>query len=157
MNNSARLRIEDFLLKYRISSKRIDKHTKWKLQQEWRKNFAANVREKTGKWMFKGIDWHAFSYSYTYSLKGIKAETAYDNLKAKEFFLISSNEQVPSYECNTISPPSAAEVRDFLFENPDLFDMYISAPDFHWTMVFTHEQKHGLGPYFAFKASENSE
>jgi Domain of unknown function (DUF4275) len=157
MSNSARLQIENFLLKYKINNKQIDKQTKWNLRQEWRKNFAVNVRDKTGKWIFKGIDWHAFSYSYTDSSQGMKAEEAYDNLKPKEFFLISSNDQVPSYECKTLSPPSAAEVRIFLSDNPDLFDMYISAPDFHWTIVFTHEQKHGLGPYFAFKSSENSE
>jgi len=28
-------------------------------------------------------------------------------------------------------------------------DVYVTPPDFAWTMAFTHEQDAGLGPYFA--------
>lgn len=138
-------KIADFLTVHGYAFTTLGRKQKWEIQRDWRRQFSAGVNDATGKWVYKGKDWHAFSYGFTPCLKGARAEAAYDALTAESFLLLSSNEDVPAFKCET-GPPKLSALESLAMEHPSLLDLYISSPQFSWTFVLTHE---AIGPFFA--------
>lgn len=139
--------LEQFLSNHASGFVRLGTRDKWQFQQRWREHFATGVKEATGKWVLNGIDWHAFSSSYTPCLKGSRAEIAYRQLEVEAFVLLSSNEHLPGYICTARELPDLNDLYAFTEQNPQVLDLYLFAPDLRWTMVLTHEQEHG--PFLA--------
>lgn len=121
-----------------------DLHRKelWSLQQAWRQVYAIKVKAETGKWIYRGVDWHTFSFGFAKCLEGNQAYREYEFLPPCGFLVIPDNPNTQNVGllCRSKAMP---DLREF-------GDVYVSDPQLDWTMVFTHE--HGsCGPYFARK------
>ena len=136
--------IKEFLNHHSIECEPLSQKAKWELQQKWREHFAAAVKESTGKWVLGGADWHAFSSGHTPALSGFRAEVEYATLDAGSFVLISSNEHLLSYRCETRILPDLKTLYSFMNQNPEVLDLYLFSTDFRWTVVFTHEAQHRI-------------
>lgn len=144
--------LKDFLESNDFAVSVLGKQNKWKLQQRWREIFTSDVKEQTGKWMYEGCDWHAFSYGFSPCINGAEAERLFDSTLAGEIFCISSNEEVPAYQCIGGKLPSYESISAFLCNAPGYYDLFIISCDFKWTMVFVHEQS--FGPYYCLSTAE---
>jgi hypothetical protein len=126
----------------------------WLARMDWRRTFAGHVKRSTGKWVV-GTDAAAFCYPSAVCLKGPEARDAYDQLIAKEFVAFTSKEHEPIFLCRG-KPPLYKNVVAFVTYTTDLIDVYLSDPNFAWTMVFTHEIDMDFGPYFSRKEWQTS-
>jgi len=122
--------------------KPLNQQEQWKLKQKWRENYSQGVKERTGKWIHNGFDWHAFSYGFATASSGEKAFAEYRAVCAKDFFVVPEDfsGQI-GYRCYGISLPDLSSLGD---------DLYVFPPSMEWTMAFTHEGP-DIGPYFARK------
>jgi hypothetical protein len=114
---------------------------KWQVLQKWRETYCATLKMRTGKWVHKGIDWHVFSYGYANHVKGERAKQEYFSMSDQSYYVVPGNDSLSAYLC------SSDLMSDFAIL--PTIDIYIFHVDLDWTMVFTHEQDMGLGPYFS--------
>jgi Domain of unknown function (DUF4275) len=131
--------LEGVLERHAVTFQQIAAAEVPRLQKKWRESFAHKVMEKTGEAVHLGFDWHAFSYEFAYALYGDAAVEAYRSESAPRFFALPNLGTGNAYKCE------AARLPDL---RGSLRDVYIVAPDYSWTMVFTHEE---MGPYFTRK------
>lgn len=122
-------------------------------QTKWREAFGRGVKESTGKWTYKGIDWHAFSYRFAPCLRGAKAEDAFNRVASPPFVLLVTHSETHGYRCDG-KVPSVANLQRLMAESRLPLDLYLSAVDYEWTMIITHEGQNGIGPFFAMKTVE---
>jgi hypothetical protein len=108
------------------------------MRDAWRRVYARPLKRDLGVWIRAGFDWHVFSYEHTYALERDAATTAYRAENCKELIVFSNDERDLGCRVRLASPPPLDDEQD----------VYISPPDFSWTMVFTHE-KNWFGPYFS--------
>lgn len=151
MSLSLETQIPKFLVDNRLSAQYLSRKEVWMLQEAWRKIYSKRVSEKTGKWIYKGKDWHSFSYSFTDSISGSRAELAYKNESPIEFILLISNRESVAYSCKGEVPPSVEDLNLLLQQSSEPVDFYVFPFDLSWTLVMTHEV--GCGPYFAINHS----
>lgn len=137
--------LEGFLSETQIVASRLSKTKKLILQRAWRKIFAMSTFEKTGKWRYRGHDWHSFSYEFHTHIDGGKAIKAYSRTKAFVFYIVPEDEPLHAYECRGRKLPDLSSLNQ---------DIYVFPPDLAWTMVFTHEQPE-MGPYYAESVNES--
>ena len=107
------------------------------LQVQWRRVFSSRVKKLTGKNVYLGFDWHAFSYSMVHSLKGEDARQAYRQESCRAFYVLPHMDEGPGYKCQAKTLPVI---------DGEHIDAYICPLSFGWTMVYTHESE--CGPYF---------
>jgi hypothetical protein len=131
--------LHDFLISLGASVKVIEKSALQCLDKEWLLTFSSNVKAKTGKWVYNGYRWHAFSFNYEKSIDGHKALDYYLSLRPKRFFVFSDWGPEIGLLCEGIIPPDLSSLHT---------DLYVFPRSLLWTMSFTHEQP-DLGPYFA--------
>ena len=112
----------------------------WEFQQRWREVFSKKVKAQKGRWIYRGFDWHAFSYNFAQYKEGSNAYESYKRIKEQNFIIISEDEGSPSFSCTSERAPDLSNF---------MGDYYVFPETLEWTMVFTHED--GLGPYFARK------
>lgn len=118
--------------------------------QRWREVFARGVKEKTGKWTFKGFDWHAFSYKFTPAKEGIRARDEYHAMKCGEaIVMILGIGGQPIFFRLVGRLPTGDSLQIIVDNQASPIDLYISDPQANWTMVFTHEVSSGIGPFFS--------
>jgi hypothetical protein len=110
-------------------------------KQRWLETFCPNVFGKTGRWIHLGIRWHAYSYGFEHATTGELARATYLEQQARDFLLYVESHDL-LFDC--FGTPSPLLWQD---------DLYVFPRDLAWTMVFTHEEDAGLGPYFARPAS----
>jgi hypothetical protein len=107
------------------------------LRESWRRTYARPLKRTLGVWQRGGFYWHVFSFEHTYALEGDAARTAYRAQRCSELIVLPNEDTDYAARVRTSTPPDLEGEQD----------VYISPPDFSWTMVFTHED--GLcGPYF---------
>lgn len=125
--------------KYQIAAEPVEVAPARRLNKQWLERFCANVKLKTGKWVYRGYRWHAWSFGYESALHGARAFEAFVERQATEYYLYLEREDL-LLDCS--GPPSP----DFrsLFE-----EAYIFPYDVSWTFALTHEMTMDLGPYFA--------
>ena len=106
-------------------------------KSRWLECFASEVKAKTGQWIYRGYVWHAYTYGFATALDGQEALREYTKINANKF-LVWSRDDGFVFRC-------------FGTASPDLGggEYYVFPDDFAWTMIFTHEQGIGCGPYFA--------
>jgi hypothetical protein len=109
------------------------------VDRRWLEAYCGNVKRATGEWIHLGYRWHAYSYSFERALVGDAARAAYQARAVTEFYAYFESDDL-LFTC--VSGPSP-DMDDFGDE------LYLFPPSLAWTMVFTHEQGIGLGPYFA--------
>ena len=110
------------------------------LLQEWRYVYAAWLCVVTGKWTWRGYDWHAFSFNHARALARERASFAYATLTPPSSYVVCPHdERLPALE---VVGGSLAD-----FKNSGL-DIYVWPDDFAWTMAFAREDG-WFGPYFS--------
>ncbi len=127
----------------------LDKPVRRRLCVQWREVFAPHVLLATGKSVYKGCDWHAFSYRealvgrsrppWQILLEGRDALAEYGRQRAEELYVVPASSAVQAVRIRGDVPPDLLEDRE---------DVWVAPPDFAWTAFFTH---HGWdhGPWFA--------
>jgi hypothetical protein len=108
------------------------------ITKRWRERFFPHVFRETGRWVHLGYHWHAYSYRFEAALNGHEALAAYA-ARAERKLLVYFEEDA-LFDAYGEPSPDLSAWRD---------DVYLFPHDLAWTMVFTHEQTLGLGPYFA--------
>lgn len=145
--------LQDRLLNYfqtnNVIANPLSIKERWKIQQSWRETFAFEVKAKTGKWTYRGNDWHAFSYNFTPCLRGFRAIEAFNLKTLNHLYLVSSNIDIPAYNCIGRKSFTAGQFIDLLSNIPELIDLYLFTEHYEWTMVIVHEPD--IGPFFAEK------
>lgn len=117
-------------------------------QQRWRHQFSRPVKAATGRWIFKGLDWHVFSFKFTPCRTGKRARAAFDLIEPREVLACWYSEIAIGWRI-TGDVPKSGELIGFVESLRSPVDLYLSDPALQWTMVFTHEQSSGIGPFFA--------
>jgi hypothetical protein len=114
----------------------------------WRARFAAHVQRATGRLVYRGFDWHAFSYAATFDEAtlpwselhaGNAARQRYHDASfaTSKVFVLPERDDMPGYELAV--PP----LPDF---QGQALDVHVVPADLAWTMSFPHDDH---GPYFA--------
>lgn len=122
-----------------IAAAEINRQEKHQLQQQWRAAFAFSLKTQPGRRKSSNRDWHVFSAKQAVCREGATALSLYSHIQVPDFFIVPEDDTVPGLRCTAEVPPDLSSLQ---------LDLYISPPDFAWTMVFTHEQP-WHGPYFA--------
>jgi len=138
--------LEEFLVNRHIAATCLSKTKKLMLQRAWRKVFAVSTYEKTGKWRYRGHDWHSFSYDFYPHLDGNRALQKYVNIKGGVFYVIPDDKNLMGYECRGKKLPDLSSFGQ---------DIYVVPAELGWTMVFTHEQPE-FGPYYAKRITDRN-
>jgi hypothetical protein len=117
----------------------IARREKQQLQQQWRATFAFRLNTQPGRRTSDHRDWHVFSSKQSVCRNGTTALDLYTHSKSADFFIIPEVKDLPGLRCTSGALPDLSSLK---------LDLYVSPPDFAWTMVFTYEQP-WHGPYFA--------
>lgn len=104
----------------------------------WCDVFSPEVRKSTGFRVHNRIRWHAFSYDFSPHDSGEDALRQYRARPATNLIIVDEHSRTGFYY-------TAPHLIDFTSCRSDL---YVFPRTELWTMVFTHEQSCGLGPYF---------
>jgi hypothetical protein len=122
-----------------IAAAEISRQEKQQLQQRWRAAFAFSLRTQMARRKSGDRNWHVFSTKQAVCREGAMAVSLYSRATVADFFIVPEDDALPGLRCTGENPPDLSVLQ---------LDLYISPPDFTWTMVFTHEQP-WYGPYFA--------
>jgi hypothetical protein len=117
----------------------IDRKLRLRFEQSWLEVYAQRVKEEHGARVYGEYKWHAFSFGYTWALRGYSALERYRALSTPEFVVMHEDLGVPGYVCRGGILPDLTELAD---------DYYVFPIGLEWTMVFTHEQP-AFGPFFS--------
>ena len=111
----------------------------WSAQQRWRKTFARHLHAETRKWVYRGFDWHVFSWGFCEHLSGKHAIKALEEALPASVLVHSDCGDTHSFgfrgKLGVLATPNPAH------------DIVISDPRFRWTFVLTHEAH--CGPYLS--------
>ena len=117
----------------------ITRQEKQQLQQQWRAVFAFTMNAQRARRTPNYRDWQAFSAKQTMCRDRETALSLYTRITAADFFIIPEAEDLPGLRCTAVTLPDLSSLQ---------LDLYVSPPDFVWTMVFTYDPA-WHGPYFA--------
>lgn len=106
----------------------------------WHDSFFTNVKRATGKWVYRGIHWHAYSYSIERAVSGKNALELFRGAPVEPFYLFDEIRDTV-FQCTSQRWPDLQDVVE---------DLYIVPCSLQWMFVTTHEMSLGLGPYFAY-------
>ncbi|MBE6888737.1 MAG: DUF4275 family protein [Ruminococcaceae bacterium] len=116
------------------------------IAEKWLKAFAGDVpRDKLDKHVYDygNLLWHIFSWELVECLSEDEARAAFDALDYKEALCFRSGYSADEL----ILTESICNVpKTYSHELDSIADVYVTAPDFSWTYVHTHEES--CGPYF---------
>jgi hypothetical protein len=129
----------DLIQQRNITAAALSRQEKHQLQLQWRAAYAFTLSLQSGRRTSNHRDWHIFRARQAVCRDRETALNLYTRLTATDFFIIPEAEDLPGLRCTSVALPDLSSLQ---------LDLYISPPDFAWTMVFTHERK-WHGPYFA--------
>lgn len=109
-----------------------------RLRRVWDETFGCQVLEHTGKHIYAGYRWHAFSWEFVRAENGERAIELYAAERSAELFVLPEDDGGPAFELGGCAPI------DFGLCGRDL---YVVPATLDWTMAFTHEQPE-IGPFF---------
>ncbi|VEU80026.1 DUF4275 family protein [Haploplasma axanthum] len=121
-----------------------------KFFKSWYRVFATNVSKDimNKRVLSKGnLPWHIFTWGEVGSIEGLEALNC---LKKSDFTEVIAFSGYPNNFSKIKKIKSNADLEKLLDNRNDI---YITAKDFSWTFVKTHESN--LGPYFKFKELKN--
>lgn len=120
------------------------------LVQEWISIFGKNVNPLIMDEcvMSEGnMLWHIFTWGCVECTEGSLAKEAYEKLNDEEVIYFTEHLDASIVPAEIRKKPSLKELE----ERPNR-DIYITAKDYSWTYVKTHEA--GIGPFFAAKEAK---
>jgi len=131
--------ITENILSKALGCRELARKDCWQLLQGWREVYARDLFSQIGKWKDGDFDWHLFSAGHYPCEAGAKALECYRERNTSGDILIF------------VFDPEEKCFRCEFTERPEFHDedVIVTPPDYEWTMVFTHEQSWGYGPYFA--------
>jgi len=129
----------DYVQQQGVAVAEISRQEKPQLQQQWRATFALRPKTQASRRQSSDRDWHVFSTKQSVCREGATAVSLYSRIEVPDFFVIPEDDALPGLRCTGATPPDFSSLKR---------DLYISPPDFIWTMVFTSDQP-WHGPYFA--------
>ena len=108
-------------------------------RDRWRRIYARATKQKTGRWVNGGYDWHSFSFEHTKSVDLEAAKEHYRERRDTRLILLPDGHGSGRAEGLIVEGPP-----------PDLgrTDYLVFPPNLDWTMAFTHEDG-WLGPYYS--------
>lgn len=109
-----------------------------RLRRAWDQAFGGAVLQRTGKPVFAGHRWHAFSWKFTRAETSACATALYAAELAGKLLVFLDDDDREAFEFGGCAPI------DF---GPCGVDLYVVPSTLEWTMVFTHEQPQ-IGPFF---------
>ncbi len=112
------------------------------LARQWLESFCPNLKQQTGKWLYNGLRWHAYSFHFEEAYTGLRAWQALQAQPVEPFLLYSEQDDL-MFACTAAN--GWPDLR------PLAQDLYLFPHSMEWTFVTTHEMTLGLGPYFAFR------
>jgi len=122
--------------------------TEKEMERKWLKAFAKDVDEKSLKkhvYEYGNYLWHIFSWELVPCLKGNEARKAFDEQEYDKAMIFCSG-----YADNGAIIEGLRETGKITSKQVEkIDDVYITAEDFSWTYVHTHEEY--CGPYFCIK------
>ena len=101
-------------------------------------SFFADVKQRTGSHCYRGFLWHAFSYGFQSAIERRDAVSAYESCDDAELYVYDEE-----LDMLWLCPSSIARS-----DTHPCSDTYIFPPDYNWLYITTHENAHGVGPYF---------
>ncbi len=104
----------------------------------WCAAFLEPVKLQTGKYRYRQLHWHAFSFGLVHSIQGKSALSAYESSCVEPIIVIPE-----SWQDTCGARLLGARLPDF---SSLLDDLYIFPESLDWTLVLTHESH--CGPYF---------
>ena len=90
-------------------------------------------------WIHRGFRWHAYSEGFETALEGEEALAAYLKQDLSRYLIHFEHDRL-IFDCQGPPCPVLPNIGD---------DVYLFPHDLAWTMVFTHEDCLGQGPFFA--------
>ncbi len=129
----------DLIQQRGVAAAEIPRQEKQQLQQQWRAAFAFTLSLQSGRRTSSHRDWHVFRTKQAVCRDRETALNLYTRTTSADFFIVPEAEDLPGLRCTSVTLPDLSSLQ---------LDLYVSPPDFGWTMVFTYEHK-WHGPYFA--------
>ncbi len=117
----------------------LDYKDRRRVMRRWRESYARTVKERTGKWVHAGHDWHTFSWNFCRSRQGALAVSEYLSEHVMDVYVIPEDQEPSAFIC------SGPRLLDF---SECGTDVHVFPEDLSWTAAFTHEQP-DIGPYFS--------
>jgi hypothetical protein len=119
-----------------------------RIWSRWDQTFGRAVQERTGRPVFGGIRWHAFSWNFMRAEGGLRAIELYAAEPSAELLVLLEGDHGRSLRLGACAPIDFSRCG---------LDLYVIPCSFDWTMVFTHEQP-SIGPFFCRRNwTENDE
>ncbi len=118
------------------------------IEKKWLKVFAKGVDEECLKkhvYEYGNYLWHIFSWELAPCLKGEEARKAFDEQEYEKAIMFCSGYADNGAIIKDLK--ETAKISSKEIEKID--DAYVTAEDFGWTYVHTHEEY--CGPYFCIK------
>ena len=134
--------VEIFFYKYNVSYIQLTKKESFNIQQNWRNIFSIRLKQQKNTWKYKQFDWHTFSYGFAKHKSGIRAKELFKTQSSENYYVVPEDVDGLIYKCTSSEFPDFSEL---------CLDLYIFPDTIDWTMVFTHEENIGIGPFFALK------
>ena len=118
---------------------------KREVDQCWRNVYAPGTgRAFEPKKRRPRLGWYTFVDGVAPCLQGRSALDEYFRQRVGEYWVIAEElDLADGYLCESKDPP------DLRQPELDGLDVFVSATDFSWTMVFTHEWRQRVGPFFS--------
>jgi len=117
----------------------LQSETVWRTQQRWREVYSSALHSETGRWTYRGYDWHTFSYGFSPSISGRDAEEEARKSLPGDVWILADVGNVRQWGrrgfLESFSLPPARE------------DIIVAPLDLSWTLTLTHDRDHG--PYFS--------
>jgi len=101
--------------------------------------FFQSVKRATGRWIYRGYRWHAYSFGYASAIHGPAAFDAYVAQCIEPFYTFFECDDL-LLDCTGTQWPDLRPLEN---------DIYVLPQRMHWLFVTTHEMSIDLGPYFA--------
>ena len=120
------------------------------LFQEWISVFGKNVNQLIMEKcvMEEGnMLWHIFTWGCVECIEGALATKNYEELSDEEVIFFAEHLDASKGNVEIRKKPSLKELEETPYR-----DIYITAKDYSWTYVKTHEV--GIGPFFATKEAK---
>lgn len=130
---------------FSISAKLIVGENFRKIHHAWMQAFFPNVKLNTGRWVYRGYRWHAYSFNHERAMSGEDAIAVYQAMPIQPFYLFHEWDN-KLYECTSKTWPDLHTLND---------DIYIFPHPLDWTFTITHEMSIGLGPYLAHAVNKS--
>jgi hypothetical protein len=125
--------------KFAVAATKVSGAESRSVCRRWLEHFCPNVKRNTGRWVFNGYWWHAYSFKHESALNGNVAFEKYQAQPIEPFYIYRQTKDT-LFNCSALAWPDLRLLED---------DLYVFPHTMEWSFLTTHEISLDLGPYFA--------